>query len=180
MTPITGVTARRISLLLANGVSLYAAHLPLDCHPQVGNNAQLARLLDIKDTASFGLYHGIKIGLHGRPARRISSTGFVNKSRRLLESSVTFFPFGPDRICKLGIVSGGGAFLVQEATDLGCDALLTGETSHTAYHTARESGINLICAGHYATEKPGIRALGSLLSDELEMPVTFIDIPTGL
>lgn len=178
--PVTGPTARRLGLLLERGISLYAAHLPLDCHPDIGNNARLAGLLDIKECVRFGRYHGFMIGLCGYPTRPITPHGLARKVKILLEGPVKIFPFGPPRIKRLGIVSGGGASLVQEAAEAGCDAFLTGEPAHSAYHKAREAGINLICAGHYATETLGVRALGGLLNRELGLPVKFLDIPTGL
>lgn len=178
--PIIGVAANRIRLLLLNGVSLYAAHLPLDCHPEIGNNAQLAGLLGIEDPKPFGLYHGREIGLFGRLPRAITPRTLAVNVRTKLGADVKTFPFGPRRIRTLGIVSGGGAFLAQDAARAGCDALLTGEPSHTAYHTARESKISLIHAGHYATETLGLKALGDLVRGELGLPVSFIDVPTGL
>ena len=178
--PITGVTAARIRLLMENGISLYAAHLPLDCHPEIGNNAALARLLELEKPVPFGIHRGVKIGLRGTLARHISPQHLARKIRNFLQSEVKIFPFGPPRIRKIGIVSGGGAFLAPDAADAGCDALLTGEPSHTSYHIARESKLNLICAGHYATETLGLRSLGTLLRRELGLPVKFIDVPTGL
>jgi dinuclear metal center YbgI/SA1388 family protein len=180
MSPITGIAAKRIGLLLGNGLSLYAAHLPLDCHPEFGNNAQLADLLGVEERESFGTYHGIKIALCGLLPRPITPKSLAAKLRKLLKAPVRIFPFGGRAIGKIGIVSGGGAFLAQEAAELGCHALLTGETSHSAFHTARDAGVNLICAGHYATETLGIKALGRLAGNELKLPVRFLDIPTGL
>jgi dinuclear metal center YbgI/SA1388 family protein len=178
--PITGVMARRIELLLSRGVSLYAAHLPLDCHPEIGNNAQLAGLLGLEKRQAFGRYHGMIIGLCGVPPRAMSPAGIARKLKKTLRANSKIFPFGPERVRKLGIVSGAGASLVNDAASAGCDTLLTGETSHSSYHVAREARINLICAGHYATETVGVRALGALVSADLGLPAKFIDEPTGL
>jgi dinuclear metal center YbgI/SA1388 family protein len=178
--PVTGVMARRIELLLSRRVSLYAAHLPLDCHPEIGNNAQLAGLLGLEKRQSFGNYHGMIIGLCGTLPRVISPAGIAKKLKTSLGADSKKFRFGPERVKKLGIVSGAGASLVNDAAEAGCDTLLTGETSHSSYHVAREARINLICAGHYATETVGVRALGALVSAELGLAVKFIDIPTGL
>ena len=178
--PITGVMARRIELLLSKGVSLYAAHLPLDCHAEIGNNAQLAGLLGLERRRPFGKYHGMIIGLCGDLPRPITPAGIARKLRKSLGADSRIFGFGPERVRRLGIVSGGGASLVGDAAAAGCDTLLTGETSHSAYHTAREARVNLVCAGHYATETVGVKALGALLTTELGLPVKFLDIPTGL
>lgn len=178
--PVTGPTAKRLRLLLKNGISLYAAHLPLDCHEEVGNNAQLAAMLDIEETTPFGKYHGIKLGLYGNLPRRVTPGNLAARLKKLLGTPAAILTFGPPSIRRLAIASGGAALLAQEASENGCDALLTGETAHSAYHTAKDAGISLICAGHYATEAPGVRALGELLRRELGLPSKFIDIPTGL
>jgi dinuclear metal center YbgI/SA1388 family protein len=178
--PITGVMARRIKFLLSKEVSLYAAHLPLDCHPDIGNNAQLAELLGLEKRQPFGNYHGMIIGLCGVLHRPITLASIARKLKQTLGAESKIFHFGPDRVKKLGIVSGGGASLVGDAVSAGCDTLLTGETSHSAYHVAREARVTLICAGHYATETVGVRALGTLLETELGLPAKFIDDPTGL
>jgi len=178
--PITGVMARRIRFLLSKEVSLYAAHLPLDCHPDIGNNARLAELLGLERRRPFGRYHGMVIGLCGNLHRPMAPAGLARKLKKSLGAESRIFPFGPDRVKKLGVVSGGGASLVGDAVSAGCDTLLTGETSHSAYHVAREARITLICAGHYATETVGVRALGALVTTELGLPARFIDLPTGL
>ncbi len=178
--PITGTLARRVRLLLSHGVSLYAAHLPLDCHPELGNNARLARIFELQGTSVFGEYRGVSIGIRGNLQRVMTPRGVAAKLRSTLGATVETFTFGRPKIRTLGIVSGGGAGLVQAAAETGCDALLTGEPAHAAYHTARESRINLICAGHYATETLGVQALGEHLHRELGVPVRFIDVPTGL
>lgn len=178
--PLTGVMGRRIGLLFSKGVSLYAAHLPLDCHSEIGNNAGLAQLLGLEEVRPFALYHGITIGLEGKLPRRTTARSLAARLGRKIGSSPEIFPFGPSEVSRIGVVSGGGASLVQQASEAGCDALVTGETSHTFYHTAREARINLICGGHYATETIGVRALARLVQSELEIPARFIDVPTGL
>jgi dinuclear metal center YbgI/SA1388 family protein len=178
--PVTGVMAGRIKLLLTKGVSLYAAHLPLDCHLEIGNNTLLAELLGLEKRRPFGNYHGMIIGLYGSLPRPMTPHGIARKLKRGLGAVSRILPFGSDNIKKLGIVSGGGASLAQDAAAAGCDALLTGEPTHSTYHLAREARITLICAGHYATETVGVRALGKLIESELDLPARFIDIPTGL
>ncbi len=179
-SPLTGVMGKRIGLLFSKGVSLYAAHLPLDCHEDIGNNIGLARLLEIEDPRPFGVYRGIKIGLEGKLPRRMTMRALSARLKKNLGDSPKTFPFGPSETRRLGIVSGGGSSLVQQAKDAGCDTMLTGETAHSVYHTAREAKINLVCAGHYATETPGVKSLGELIESELGLPSKFIDVPTGL
>ncbi|MCK4549107.1 MAG: Nif3-like dinuclear metal center hexameric protein [Candidatus Krumholzibacteria bacterium] len=180
MVPITGIVASRVRALLEGNISLYAAHLPLDCHPEIGNNARIADVLGIAETEHFGRYAGVDIGLCGRLPRPLKIEGLRRKLAGILDSPVQTFTFGPAVVRKIGIVSGGGAALTQAAADAGCDALLTGETSHSSYHTARENGISLIFAGHYASETFGVKALGELMKDKLGLQTFFIDLPTGL
>lgn len=178
--PITGILKNRIELLLNNRVSLYAAHLPLDAHPSLGNNARLAGLLKLEKCERFGEYSGREIGMAGELPRAITPTGLARKIGRLLSTRVETFDFGKSRLRKLGIVSGSGASLIAEAAESGYDALLTGEKSHSVYHTASELGISMFCAGHYATETVGIKALGEHLEREFGLENVFLDIPTGV
>jgi dinuclear metal center YbgI/SA1388 family protein len=178
--PITGILARRVGMLLRSGVSLYAAHLPLDCHPEIGNNVQIAESLGIIKRSTFGLYKGNEIGVGGKLPRPVGIRGLAARVRRIFGAPVQTFAFGPGTIKRLGIVSGGGSMLTQAAAEAGYDALLTGESSHSVYHTARECRINMLYAGHYSTETVGVRALGDLISKKLGIKTVFIDIPTGL
>lgn len=178
--PLTGVMGKRIGLLFSKGVSLYAAHLPLDCHEEIGNNIGLARLLGLKNPKPFGVYRGITIGLEGTLPQRMTLRALSARLKKDLGGSPKTFPFGPSETKRLGIVSGGGSALVLQAMETGCDTLLTGEPAHSVYHTAREAKINLVCAGHYATETQGVKSLGRLIESELGLPSRFIDIPTGL
>ena len=178
--PLAGVMGKRIGLLFSKGISLYAAHLPLDCHEEIGNNIGLARLFELERPELFGIYRGIKIGLKGTLPKRLTLRALSARITKKLGGSPKIFPFGPSDTKRLGIVSGGGSMLVQQAKEAGCDTLLTGEPAHSVYHTAREAKINLVCAGHYATETLGVKSLGTLLERELGLASRFIDIPTGL
>ncbi|MBN1884869.1 MAG: Nif3-like dinuclear metal center hexameric protein, partial [Candidatus Krumholzibacteriota bacterium] len=159
---------------------LYAAHLPLDCHPGIGNNALIADLLGLEGRATFGRYKGIEIGVLGALPRPVTPSSLAARVRRLTGAPVRTFSFGPSRIRRLGVVSGGGSMLLEAASAAGCDALLTGEPAHSAWHVAREARINLLCGGHYATETLGVRALGDRIAASFGLPVFFIDVPTGL
>ncbi len=178
--PVTGIMASRIRLLMEKGISLYASHLPLDCHPEVGNNAQLSMMLGVDSPARFGNYHGVEIGLCGNIPAPMTAASFAAKVRRVTGSRVSIFAFGPQKIRKVAVVSGGGASLLGDACRAGCDAMLTGETDHSAYHVAREYGVNLFCAGHYATETFGVKALGKHIESHFGLKTWFADVPTGL
>jgi dinuclear metal center YbgI/SA1388 family protein len=178
--PVTGIMARRIGLLLKHGISLYAAHLPLDCHPVTGNNARMSQMLGIGPVEKFGEYQGYMIGFCGTLPSPLTLKGFSAKVRRMTGAGVNTFAFGKDKVRKVGIISGGAASMVKDAAEAGCDTMLTGETAHSAFHTAREYGVNLICGGHYGTETFGVKALGEIIVSEFGLDVRFIDIPTGL
>ena len=178
--PITGIMATRVRLLIQSGLSLYACHLPLDCHPEIGNNARLAEMLEIREPVPFGHYKGHDIGLLGALPRPVTAPSFAARVRRLLHAPVRTFAFGSPRMTTLGIVSGNGAFLIEAASEAGCDAFLTGEPTYASYHPARETGMNLFCAGHYATETVGLESLGTVIKRELDLPVTFIELPSEL
>ena len=177
---ITGNLHRRIAGLIKNDLSLYAAHLPLDCHPAVGNNVELARLLRARVERPFARYRGTEIGVVAVLARATRRAAFASLLGEKLDHKPTVLAFGPESVKRIGIVSGDGARAAEEAARLGCDTLLTGETSHTAFHPAREAGINLVFAGHYASETVGLRALEKHLRGRFGVPGTFLDAPTGL
>ena len=177
---IRGLVKERISYLLENGISLYAVHLPLDMHPEVGNNIELIKILNLSDPAPFGAYHGVKIGFKGRYEKMKTIKDISKTLEKTLPAKIDSFQFGPDKIRSVGIVSGGGGSTFEDCIKEGLDLFITGESSHTIYHIAKEAGINLIFAGHYATEKLGVKALGKKVEEKYGIKTEFIDIPTGL
>ena len=177
---VTGLHRRRLERLLAAGVSLYAAHLPLDCHPQVGNNATLARWLGLQEVAPFGDYKGHQIGVAGRLAAPLPLEEFVERVEGALgEAVVRVWPFGAGGVQRVAIVSGSATSLLDQVAALGMDVYLTGEVSHSAYHQARELGLNVVFAGHYATETAGLKALAGHLGQHFGLETVFLDLPTG-
>jgi len=177
---VTGPHRRRLERLLAAGVSLYAAHLPLDCHPQVGNNATLARWLGLQEVAPFGDYKGHQIGVAGRLTAPLALAEFVAQVEGALgETVIKVWPFGSDSVQRVAIVSGSAASLLDQVAALGVDVYLTGEVSHSAYHQARELGLNVLFAGHYATETAGLKALAERLNQRFGLEAVFLDLPTG-
>ncbi len=176
---ITGVMRRRIGALVENNMSLYAAHLPLDCHDEVGNNVELVRLFGFELGGKFADYHGARLGFIATPKKPVTRAALARKIEATLRCRVERLDFGPRTIRRIGIVSGGAAVFAAEAKDLGCDALVTGETSHTAYHMAKETRINVFFAGHYASETVGVKALARHLRDVFDLDCRFVSAPTG-
>jgi dinuclear metal center YbgI/SA1388 family protein len=170
---------QRAAYLLEHGISLYSVHLPLDVHPEVGNNVQLARLLDLKTTGTFGEYNGVVLGVIGEPQKPLALDMIVTILEEKLAAKMTVLRHGPQEIRRVGIISGGAASMVEQAAEADVDLYLTGEPSHSAYHHIAERGINVVYGGHYATETLGVKALARHLSDKFNLETQFLDIPTG-
>jgi dinuclear metal center YbgI/SA1388 family protein len=176
----TGIQRRRLAQLFDAGISLYAVHLPLDLHGEVGNNVTLARWLDLEGVAPFGEYKGQVIGLSGNLTHPLSRDQFVTRVEAALgEAVIQVWPFGPETIRRVGIISGGGGSFIDQAGEADLDLYLTGELSHQVYHQARELGLNVVYGGHYATETAGLKALATHLSAHFGLETTFLDLPTG-
>jgi len=165
---------RRTVYLKKHGMALYAAHLPLDLHEEYGNNIQLCRLLDVQDPRKFGRYHGVKIGYAGTFSRATGLDDVAEKLEKRLRSSCRVHRFGKDRIRSIGIISGGGGGMLKEACESMLDCFLVGEIDLAVYNGAREYGMNLIVAGHYATETLGVRALMPLVKDTFGVDTVFV------
>ena len=177
---ITGIHLRRVQTLLDAGLALYAAHLPLDLHSEVGNNATLARWLDLEGMEIFGDYMGVPVGVAGSLPEPRSLEQFAAQVEQVLgEPLLRVWPFGSDEVQKVAVISGGGGGLVIQAADAGTDVYLTGEVSHVAYHEAQELGMNVIFGGHYATETAGLKSLAKHLSDRFGLSTVFLDLSTG-
>ncbi len=175
---ITGTTARRLRLLLSNGISLFAYHLPLDWHPECGNNAVIARRLELLRVDSFCTYGGIHIGRWGDLPRAIASSDLVDRVSQALRTRCR--TAGPEQtVQRIGIVSGGGGSAVDSCPPLGIECLITGELGHQHVHEANERGVTVIEAGHYRTEVCGVRAVIARIADSLDVECCFIAMPTG-
>lgn len=177
---IAGPLGRRVRLLLGHGVDLYAAHLPLDAHPEVGNNVVLANMLGVDVGRWWCEPTNAPIGVLGRAPAGTSLDDFVARIDEKLNTEARVLAHGPDQVETVAIVSGFGADRVEEAGALGADTFLTGETSHANYWAASDYGLNVIYAGHYATETVGVRALGRHLADRFGVEVQFFDFPTDM
>lgn len=178
--PLSGSLRRRVMELLDGDLALYACHLPLDAHPELGNNAVLARMLGLKGIEPFGEYHGLAIGCKGNFDTPLSLDEVLRRVLSAGDPPRALYPFGPESIGSVGIVSGGAAFESLQAIEQGLDLYLTGEPSHSIYHTVMEEGLNVIAAGHYATEVHGVQAVAERAARELGIETVFIEFPTGL
>lgn len=178
LEPVTGRHARRLRALWEHDVALYAAHAPLDVHPEVGNNAVLGRDLGLEAPTRFGEYRGALIGVAG--AWRGRRDDLVGRLGELFGAAPHVIPGGPEAVARVGIITGGGGSMIRQARDAGVDTYITGEGAHYTHFDAEEWGINVIYAGHYATETVGVKALAAHLHERFTLPWQFIDHPTGL
>lgn len=178
LEPLVGRHGKRVRTLMRHNVALYAAHIPLDVHPEVGNNALLARRLALTDPECFGEYLGQRLGVAGKLAT--TRHGLVERVRQTLGVEPHVIATGPEEVRRVGIISGGGGSLIGDAVRAGVDTFVTGEGTHHTHFDAEEWGINVIYAGHYATETVGVQALAAHLEHRFGLPWDFIDHPTGL
>ena len=161
-------------------IALTGVHLPLDQHPEVGNNAGLAELLGIAEPEPFGDYHGKKIGWKGKLTTPLTVEAAAARIAFQGRPPTAVFPFGPRESATCAVISGGAAYEAMQALDEGVDLYVTGETSHGVYHHALEGKLNMIAGGHYATEVWGVRRVMARLAAETGIETEFIDAPTGL
>jgi dinuclear metal center YbgI/SA1388 family protein len=167
----------RLEALFAADMSLAAYHLPLDAHPEVGNNALICEALGLDRGEPFGDLGGRPIGFVGRASEPIARAALVERCRRAFDREPLAFEYGPDPVRTVGVVSGGGAAALAEAADRGLDAFVTGEPSEPGMADARERGITFIAAGHWATETFGVRRLGDVVADRFALEHRFLAHP---
>ncbi len=178
---ITGLNARRLSCLSRKGISLYAAHLPLDCHPVLSHNAIIAKRLGLRLQRPFAKFAGARIGVKGEFGRKIAPWRLAEMLDNLLGGKSLVFGNGSREIRKAAIIAGSaGANSIAEAARQGLDCFITGEINHSAFHVVKETGITVVASGHYATEKPGVLAVMGRVSRRFAVKCVFEDIPTGL
>jgi len=176
--PIVGPQYDRVAGLLAADIALYSAHLPLDLHADVGNNPVLAHLLDVSVKGGFGELHGANIGVWGET--KGTRDEFVARVGTILGVTPRCLPFGPPQVQRVGIVTGAAGSLIGQAAAAGLDTFLTGEGVHHSFFDAEELKVNVIYAGHYATETVGVRALADHLASRFDVSAVFLDHPTGM
>lgn len=177
---IAGWSKKRIDLLRENGISLYACHLPLDRHKTVGNNAQLLKLLGAKIKGEFLEKEGKNISWLGEFKNPVPIEKIKEKLNSELKAKCLVFQFGKKKIKTIAVCSGGGGYSgFSEALNKKVDLYLTGD-SIEIYHLAKDIGLNVIFAGHYATETIGVKALSEVVKRKFKVKTVFIDIATGL
>ncbi len=172
--------ARRLRILLEGQLNLAAYHLPLDAHPQLGNNAQLAGVLGLQRLDfEFGHYKGTPIGCAGNLDAPVDLQEFVSAAAGRLDAETVVVDAGPGRVSRVGVVSGGAGDIPQvlEAVAAGCDTYVTGTIFEQTVAVAREAGIHLVALGHYNSEKLGVRAVGDKIAKELGIEVIHMDVP---
>jgi dinuclear metal center YbgI/SA1388 family protein len=178
---VTGWKKKQIETLLNNGISLYASHLPLDKHPEVGNNAQLIKLLGYEKDKGFCQYHGETISFTGKTNTPKTINEVEEILTKELGASCKVLPFGKKEISTIAVCSGGGAAhpILNEAIEVGADLYLTGDATEM-YHLIKDQKMNVIFAGHHATETVGVKALAEYLKNKFDVETEFVNIPTGL
>ncbi len=177
--PLTGPAYRRIKALVEHDVAVYSAHLPLDTHPELGNNALLAQALGLTSEGTFGAIGDfVNVGVWA--AADLSLEALSVLLEKVCGAPPHVIGGGPDHVRRVGIVTGAGSSMLEAAHSEGLDTLVSGEGPHHTYHQALELGMNLIYAGHYATETLGVRALGERLAERFGVEWSFLDVPTGL
>jgi dinuclear metal center YbgI/SA1388 family protein len=177
LQPVTGGLHRQLKLAFEHNLAVYSAHLPLDVHPVVGNNARLAALLGLKPTKLFLEEKGQPIGVRANIIR--SRDKLIHELERSVEGPVKAFNFGPEKTRSIGIVTGAAGSEIYRVADEDIDTFITGEAPHWAVVAAEELGMNLLLGGHYATETFGVKALAAHLANKFRLPWEFVPCPTG-
>ena len=179
LQPVTGPAYRKLALLLGRRIALFSMHLPLDAHPQLGNNVLLARAMNLGDGEPW-----LRLG-EGQPVGRLChcQLGRDDLAARLeaaVGGRIHLCPGGAPQVSRVGIVTGAAGSEIARAAAAGADTLVTGEAPHWAYPLAEELGVNLLLGGHYATETFGVKALAGAAAAHFGIDWRFIDHPTGL
>src|SRR4051794_31798653 len=162
----------RLKTLFDTDMSLAAYHLPLDAHPEVGNNALILAELGFERGEKFG-----DVGWTGEASEPVARDELIERCRRAFRQEPVAFPDGPEQVSSIGVVSGGGAFALSEAVERGLDAMISGEPSEPAMADAQEAGITFIAGGHYATETFGARRPGEMLAERFDVEHRFVEVP---
>jgi len=178
--PVTEQLKARLKLLFDHDMSLAAYHLPLDAHPEVGNNALICQGLGLERETAFGEAKGAPVGWIGAAPEALSLATLVERSTALFGSEPLVFESGPAEIRRVGVLSGGGSSALGEAIALGLDAFVTGEPTEHVMADAREGGIHFLAGGHYASETFGVRRLGELLAERFGVEHRFIEVPNPI
>jgi dinuclear metal center YbgI/SA1388 family protein len=171
--PLTGPAYEKIKLCTDHNLAVYGSHLPLDCHPEIGNNAILAQKLQLEPIASFLPYEGVDIGLiteNNQPRKDLA-----NRLNSLFPKGIHSMEFGSDTPSKIAIITGSGQSAVDKILEAGADTLITGELKQQHFNLAQELKLNLYACGHYATETFGVDALAKEVAEKFDLPYEFIE-----
>lgn len=176
--PWTGKRRELMGLLVENDLAIYSAHLPLDFHSQLGNNAILCGLLGLKNLKPFLLEEGQHLGL--RAVSEIPLEALAQKFGKIVGHPPTILRGGPSVCRKIGVVTGGAGNFLKQAAAEGVDTFISGEGPHWTHSMAEDLDVNVLYGGHYATETFGVKALAAELSKKFRVPWSFLDHPSGL
>ncbi len=177
---LAGAFGNKVRRFFDANLNLYAAHLALDVHPEFGNNAELCRLLGLTVVGRYFNYKGLDVGFIAVPSQSVSFQTLVQRFTDALQPPLRVQAFGPEEVRQVAVCSGDAARSMEEAHDLGCDTLVTGELDYTMARAAEELGMNVLYGGHYATETLGVQALARHLADQFGLPWVFVDAPVPL
>jgi dinuclear metal center YbgI/SA1388 family protein len=177
---ISGPHFKRIKTLIDANINLYAAHLPLDEHSEVGNNIELCRLLGLIDVQPWGRYKSGPAGYGGALPKLMKLYDLAIKIDELLNTRSRVLAFGPQIVDRVAVCSGGASMFIPQVQAAGYSTYFSGETAHQHYHDAKDYGLNVIYSGHYVTETVGLKALARHLEQRFQVQTVFIDLPTGL
>ena len=177
---VTPAMRRRLKVLLDHDISLAAYHLPLDAHPEVGNNALICEELGLERGEPFGAARGAPVGWVGRSEEGIAFAELQERCRKAFGQEPLVWDAGPDLVHSVGVVSGAASSSLAEAIAQGLDAFITGEPAEHTMADAREAGVHFLACGHYATETFGVRRLGELLEERFEIVHEFVDLPNPI
>lgn len=177
-TPLTGVNFKKVKHCMDHDLAVYSAHLPLDCHDELGNNAIIAKRLNLKPCGGFLNFEGHDIGLltQSQFSREELKSQLLNEFSQGIQS----IEFGSANPQKIAILSGSGQSAVEQILNFGCDTLITGELKQQHFNYAQENGLNLYVCGHYATETFGVQALAEEIAQRFDLPYEFISTECSL
>jgi len=176
--PVTGAFYRKLKIAMDAGLAIYSSHLPLDIHPEFGNNALMARGIGLINTEPFLDLKGQLVGLRGNWMGTRDDLAEI--LRNLVNGPVHVCPGGSEKILKVGLVTGGAGSEVAKVSAAGLDCFVTGEGPHWSYSLSEELGLNVFYCGHYATEIFGVKSICEKIAKSFELPWSFLNHPTGL
>lgn len=176
--PVTGAFYQKLKIAMEAGLAIYSSHLPLDVHPEFGNNVLLAKAIGLQDIKPFFDQNGLSIGLRGTWSGDRTELG--NSLKTALNGPVHLCPGGAEVVSQVGLITGGAGSLVVKVAAAGVNTFITGEGPHWSYPLGEELGMNIFYGGHYATETFGVKALSEAIARNFGLGASFVDHPTGL